>query len=66
MSRTMTRRRYTILSLSHAAEAAGFATAGNIDSVESAQPPRMSKRITENVSSRLEGLRSILASISIL
>jgi hypothetical protein len=66
MSRTMTRRRYTILSLSHAAEAAGFATAGNFDSGEPAQPARMSKRITDKVSSRLEGLRSVLASISIL
>jgi hypothetical protein len=66
MSRTMTRRRYTILSLSHAAEAAGFATAGNFDSVEPAQPPRMSRRIADKVSSRLEGIRSVLASISIL
>jgi hypothetical protein len=62
----MTRRRYTVLSLSHAAEAAGFATAGNFDSVEPAQPPRISRRIAEKVSSRLEGIRSVLASISIL
>jgi hypothetical protein len=66
MSRTMTRRRYTILSLSHAAEAAGFATAANFDGVEPAQPARFSRRIAEKISSRLDGIRSVLASISIL
>ena len=62
----MTRRRYTILSLSHAAEAAGFATAGHLEPAEPVHPPRMSQRIAEKVSARLEGLRSVLASISIL
>ncbi len=66
MSRTMTRRRYTILSLSHAAEAAGFATACHLEPAESVQPVRMSQRIVEKVSARIEGLRSVLASISIL
>jgi hypothetical protein len=66
MSRTMTRRRYTILSLSHAAEAAGFATACNIEPAEPAQPARMSRRIAEKVSSRIADLRTVLASISIL
>jgi hypothetical protein len=66
MSRTMTRRRYTILSLSHAAEAAGFATACNFEPAEPVQPVRMSQRIAEKVSARIEGLRSVLASISIL
>jgi hypothetical protein len=66
MSRTMTRRRYTILSLSHAAEAAGFATACNSEPAEPVQPARMSQRIAEKVSARIEGLRSVLASISIL
>jgi hypothetical protein len=66
MSRTMTRRRYTILSLSHAAEAAGFATACHLEPVEPVQPATMSRRIAEKVSVRIEGLRSVLASISIL
>jgi hypothetical protein len=66
MSRTMTRRRYTILSLSHAAEAAGFATACNFEPTEPVQPARMSQRIAEKVSARIDGLRSVLASISIL
>jgi hypothetical protein len=66
MSRTMTRRRYTILSLSHAAEAAGFATACNLEPVEPAQPATMSRRIADKVSARVEGLRNVLASISIL
>jgi hypothetical protein len=66
MSRTMTRRRYTILSLSHAAEAAGFATACHLEPAEPAQPARMSQRIAEKVSARIEGLRTVLASISIL
>ena len=66
MSRTMTRRRYTILSLSHAAEAAGFATACNIEPAEPVRPPTISQRIAEKVSSRIEGLRTVLASISIL
>jgi hypothetical protein len=66
MSRTMTRRPYTILSLSHAAEAAGFATACHLEPVEPAQPPPIARRIAEKVSARIEGLRSVLASISIL
>jgi hypothetical protein len=66
MSRTMTRRRYTILSLSHAAEAAGFATACNFEPAEPVHPPRMSRRIAEKVSARIDDLRSVLASISIL
>jgi hypothetical protein len=66
MSRTMTRRPYTILSLSHAAEAAGFATACGFEPAEPAQPRPMSRRIAQKVSQRLEGLRSVLASISIL
>jgi hypothetical protein len=66
MSRTMTRRPYTILSLSHAAEAAGFATACHVEPVESVQPAPLTRRIAEKVSARIEGLRSVLASISIL
>jgi hypothetical protein len=66
MSRTMTRRRYTILSLSHAAEAAGFATACNLEPTEPAHSPRVTHRIAEKLSARIEGLRSVLASISIL
>ena len=62
----MTRRRYTILSLSHAAEAAGFATACNFEPAETVQPARVPRRIAEKVSARIEGLRSVLASISIL
>ena len=62
----MTRRRYTILSLSHAAEAAGFATACHLEPAESVRPLTMSQRIAEKVSSRIEGLRTVLASISIL
>jgi hypothetical protein len=65
MSRTMTRRPYTILSLSHAAEAAGFATACSFDPAERAQAP-LTRRIAEKISNRLEGLRTVLASISIL
>jgi hypothetical protein len=66
MSRTMTRRRYTILSLSHAAEAAGFATACHLEPAEPVRPPTISQRIAEKVSSRIEDLRTVLASISIL
>jgi hypothetical protein len=66
MSRTMTRRRYTILSLSHAAEAAGFATACSFEPAEALQTPPLSRRIAEKVSARIEGLRAVLASISIL
>jgi len=66
MSRTMTRRRYTILSLSHAAEAAGFATACSLEPAEPTSSPRLTRRIAEKVSSRIEGLRSVLASISVL
>ena len=62
----MTRRRYTILSLSHAAEAAGFATACYLEPAEPLQPSRITQRIAEKVSVRLDGLRSVLASISIL
>ena len=62
----MTRRRYTILSLSHAAEAAGFATACTDEPVEPVQSARVARRIAEKISGRLEGLRSVLASISIL
>jgi hypothetical protein len=65
MSRTMTRRRYTVLSLTHAAEAAGFATACQIEA-DPVKPLRPSQRFTEKVASRIEGLRSALASISIL
>jgi hypothetical protein len=66
MSRTMTRRRYTTLSLSHAAEAAGFATACNFEPAEPVQPMPVSRRIAEIISGRIEGLRSVLASLSIL
>ena len=62
----MARRRYTVLSLSHAAEAAGFATACHLEPAEPAQRPRISQRIAEKFSARLEGLRSVLASVSIL
>ena len=62
----MMRRRYTILSLSHAAEAAGFATACHLEPIEPAQPLRLTQRIAEKVSARIEGLRTVLASISIL
>jgi hypothetical protein len=62
----MTRRRYTILSLSHAAEAAGFATACHLEPSEPVEPASLSRRIAEKVSARIEGLRSVLASISIL
>ena len=61
----MTRRPYTILSLSHAAKAAGFATACSLDPVERGPAP-LSRRIAEKISTRLEGLRTVLASISIL
>jgi hypothetical protein len=66
MSRPMTRRPYTILSLSHAAEAAGFATACQLEPVEPSQRAPITRRISEKVSARIEGLRSVLASISIL
>jgi hypothetical protein len=61
----MTRRPYTILSLSHAAEAAGFATACSFDPMERVQTP-LPRRLAEMISTRLEGLRTVLASISIL
>ena len=61
----MTRRRYTVLSLSHAAEAAGFATACHVES-EPLKPLRTAQRLAERLASRIEGLRSALASISIL
>jgi len=66
MSRTMTRRHYTTLSLSQAAEAAGFATACNFEPAEPAQPRPLSRRIAGKIFSRLEGLRTVLASLSIL
>jgi hypothetical protein len=66
MSRTMTRRRYTTLSLSQAAEAAGFATACNFEPAEPALPTPISRRIAEKISSQIEGLRTVLASLSIL
>jgi hypothetical protein len=65
MSRTMMRRRYTVLSLTHAAEAAGFATACHIEA-EPEKPVRTSNRLAEKITSRIEGLRTALASISIL
>ena len=62
----MARKRYTVLSLSHAAEAAGFATACHLEPAERVQGPRLPQRIAEKVSARIDGLRSVLASISIL
>src|SRR5436309_2927609 len=52
MSRTIMRRRYTILSLSHAAEAAGFATACHLEPSEPVEPASLSRRIAEKVSAR--------------
>ncbi len=61
----MTRRRYTVLSLTHAAEAAGFATACQIEA-DPVKPLRPSQRLAEKITTRIEGLRTALASISVL
>src|SRR2546421_662491 len=49
-----------------AAEAAGFATACHLEPVEPSQRAPIPRRMAEKVSARIEGLRSVLASISIL
>ncbi|GAC1336766.1 MAG: hypothetical protein NVSMB26_23670 [Beijerinckiaceae bacterium] len=62
----MPRNRYTILSLSHAVEAAGFATACNVEPDYGRTAPSMPRKLAQKFSERMVDLRSVLASISIL